>query len=150
MSDLTPLSPTECAEILSTQRLCVLSTSDDGQPYAVPMFYGWDGATMFIGISEGRKTVVLDANPRLCATVTEVGPGQSWRSVLVSGRAEWLSEAAERARAIEVLMAHNRRSREAAGERPPEPEPGAAAPRRHGTGRMLRIAEAVITGRARR
>lgn len=148
MPDLIPLSPAECAEILSTQRLCVLSTSDDGQPYAVPMFYGWDGAVMYIGISEGRKTSVLDANPRLCVTVTEVGPAQSWRSVLVTGRAEWVSEPAERARAIEVLMTHNRRSREAAGERPPDA--ASASPRRHGTGRMLRVAEAVITGRARR
>ena len=147
MSDLTPLSPAECAELLATQRLCVLSTADDGQPYAVPMFYGWDGAVLYIGISEGRKTEVLDANPRLCVTVTEVGAGQSWRSVLVSGRAEWVTDAAERVRAIEVLMAHNRRSRAAAGERPPEP---GAQPRRHGSGRRLSVGEAVSTGRARR
>lgn len=147
MSELTPLSPSECAEVLATQRLCVLSTSDDGQPYAVPMFYGWDGETMYVGISEGRKTSVLDTNPRLCVTVTEVGASDSWRSVLVTGRAAWVTDDAERARAIEVLMAHNRRSREAAGQ----PQPAAASrPRHHGTGRMLRIAGAVITGRARR
>lgn len=147
MSDLIPLDAAECAEVLATQRLCTLSTADAGQPYAVPMFYGWDGAVMYIGVSEGRKTAVLDANPRLCVTVTEVGPAESWRSVLVTGRADWVTDADERARAIEVLMTHNRRSREAAGQ--PQPAPG-ATPRRHGTGRMLRVAEPTITGRARR
>lgn len=152
MSDLTPLSPAECAELLATQRLCVLSTADDGQPYAVPMFYGWDGAVLYIGISEGRKTEVLDANPRLCVTVTEVGAGQSWRSVLVSGRAEWVTDAAERARAIEVLMAHNRRftpSREVPSPAS-APASAGASPRRHTGGRLMRIAHATITGRAKR
>ncbi len=148
MSDgLVVLDRDECVDILSTQRLCVLATTDGEQPYAIPMFYGFDGDTLYIGISDGRKTEVLDVNPRVCVTVTDVQPGQAWRSVLVTGRAEWVTDAAERAKAIQVLIAHNRRSRERLGE--PEP-PADSAPRRQGLGRMMRVAESTITGRARR
>ncbi len=146
-SDLVVLERAECIEILSTQRLCVLATADADQPYAIPMFYGFDGDTLYVGITEGRKTEVLDVNPRVCVTVTDVQPGQAWRSVLVTGRAEWVADAAERATAIQVLIAHNRRSRERLGE--PEP-PSSSAPRRQGLGRMMRVADATITGRARR
>lgn len=148
MADLEILSDEECREILSTQRLCVLSTSDEGEPYAVPMFYGFDGETMYIGVSEGRKTRVLDANPRVCVIVTDVPHGQSWRSVSLSGRVEWVVDAADRAQAIQVLMEHNRRSRERLGESAPT---ASGATRSHqGSGRMMRIADARITGRARR
>ncbi len=146
-SDLVVLDLAECVEILSTQRLCVLATADANQPYAIPMFYGFDGETLYIGISDGRKTEVLDANPRVCVTVTDVQPGLAWRSVLVTGRAEWVTDDTERANAIQVLIAHNRRSRERLGE--PEP-PAGSAPRRQGLGRMMRVAEPTITGRARR
>lgn len=146
---IVALDAAQCREILTRQRLCVLATSDADQPYAVPIFYGFDGTTVFLGIAEGRKTAVLDRNPRLCITVAETGPGDSWRSVLVMGRAEWITEPGERADAIRVMMEHNRRP-ERQPERPDTTADSApASPRRHQRGRMLRVADARITGRAR-
>lgn len=148
---IVSLDEAECRDILRRQRMCVLSMADDEQPYAVPIFYGYDGSTVYLGIAEGRKTHVLDRNPRLCLTVAETGPGDAWRSVLVVGHAEWISEAEERAEAIRVMMEHNRRP-----ERGLAPVNGAASdasapvsPRRHQRGRMLRVGGAQITGRAK-
>lgn len=146
------LDESECRAVLDAQRLGVVCTSDEGEPYAVPMFYGFDPASgdVYIGISEGRKTRVLDANPRVSLTVTEVGPGEGWRSVIVSGRAEWVGEGEGRQKAIRVLMAHNQKFRKDA---PPKPKPeGEIKPqqRNHQGGRMLRIADAVVSGRAAR
>lgn len=138
----------ECAEVLARQRLCVLAATDGEQPYAVPMFYGFDGTTVYVGISEGRKTQLLDRNPRLCFTVSEVGPGDSWRSVVVLGRAAWITDPEQRAEAIQVLMRHNRRPERQTAASPPAE--GAPPPRRHSGGRMLRIEDAQITGRAKR
>lgn len=150
---IVELDDAECNEILRRQRLCVLATADGDQPYAVPIFYGFDGATIYLGIAEGRKTQVLESNPRLCITIAEVGPGDSWRSVLVMGRAEWIVDGPERTEAIRVMMEHNRRperqlqsamaSPTSAGQTPQ------ASPQRHRKGRMLRIADAQITGRAK-
>ena len=138
---IVPMAEPECRAVLERQRLCVMSVVDNGEPYAVPVFYGFDGATLYLGTSEGRKTRALDANSRVYVLVTEVGPGDAWRSVAIAGRARTLTAETERQRAIEVLVAHNRRVRALTGMT-------SAPPRRVGGGRILCIEDAVITGRS--
>lgn len=151
-SGIVEMELAECLELLASQRLGILATVDGDEPYAIPMFYGFDGAAVYLGISEGRKTRALDANPRLCLTVTEVGPGESWRAVVVAGRASWVTDGEERLSAIEVLMAHNRRFTPPREVPSPVSAPASAgaSPRRHAGGRLMRIAHATITGRAKR
>lgn len=161
LAAIEPLHDDECRSVLARHRLCVLSLVDGSDPYGVPLYYGFDGATLYLGLAEGRKTAVLDANGRLCITVVETGPGDSWASVQVTGEAEWL-EGEEREQGVQVLMAHNRRIREAAmGSQPdveagPGAEGGTAAPapppptRRHSGGRILRVRAPEMTGRTRR
>lgn len=145
------LSDDECREILARHRLCTMSLVDGGEPYAVPLFYGFDGATLHLGLSEGRKTAVLEAHPRVCITVVELGEGDAWASVQIVGVARVVGDAAERAASIEALVAHNRRIRERERERTgPGAAEHAAAPRRHGSGRIIRIEDVTISGRARR
>lgn len=140
---IVPMDVGECRAVLARQRLCVLAVVDGGEPYAVPIYFGFDGETIYLGVAEGRKTRALDANSRVCVVVTEVGPGEDWGSVMVAGRATVLADPVERARAIEVLIAHNRRVT--------LPERSAPTSRRGRTGgRILRVDDAVITGRARR
>ena len=138
---IVPLSDAECRAVLERQRLCVVSVVDDGEPYAVPVFYGFDGQTLFLGVAEGRKTRALDVSAAVYIVVTEVGPGDAWRSVAIAGRARTLVDAAERQAAIDVLVAHNRRVRSS------DPPRDGAPPGRTG-GRVLRIEDAVVTGRA--
>lgn len=138
---IVPLGEPECRAVLERQRLCVVSVVDAGEPYAVPVFYGFDGHALFLGVAEGRKTRALDVSARVYIVVTEVGPGDAWRSVAIAGRARTLVDAAERQAAIDVLVAHNRRVR---SSDPPRDGP---PPRRTG-GRVLRIEDAVVTGRA--
>lgn len=146
---IVALDADECRAILTRQRMCVLATADGDQPYAVPIFYGFDGVTVYLGIAEGRKTEVLERNPRLCLTIAEVGPGDSWRSVLVLGRAEWIEDGAERTVAIRVMMEHNRRPERQAITAQANSPAAAGSAQRHRRGRMLRVAEAEITGRAK-
>ena len=137
---IVSLSDVECRAVLERQRLCVVSVVDGGEPYAVPVFYGFDGQTLYLGVAEGRKTRALDVSARVYIVVTEVGPGDAWRSVAIAGRARTLTEAAERQAAIDVLIAHNRRVR---ASDPPRDSP---PPRR--TGRVLKIEDPVVTGRS--
>ena len=138
---IVPLCDADCRAVLERQRLCVVSVVDGEEPYAVPVFYGFDGQTLYLGVAEGRKTRALDVSARVYIVVTEVGPGDAWRSVAIAGRARTLVDAAERQAAIDVLVAHNRRVRVSD---PPRDTP---APRRTG-GRVLKIEHAVVTGRS--
>jgi nitroimidazol reductase NimA-like FMN-containing flavoprotein (pyridoxamine 5'-phosphate oxidase superfamily) len=149
---IVPLDSAECRDVLATQRLCVVAMVDGEEPYAVPVYYGFDGETMYLGVAEGRKTAVLDRNPRVCITVSEPGARDSWRSVMVAGVARTITEPEERARAIEVMMRHNRRDDRVAPPPAPTSTSGSAsAPaQRHGRGRMMVVERATITGRARR
>ena len=139
---ITSLTDEQCHEVLAGQRLCIMSLVDGDEPYAVPVFYGFDGESLYVGVAEGRKTRVLDANPRVYVVVTDVGPGDRWRSVAIAGQARTLSAPDERQRGIEVLTAHNARVRR------PDPNRPNAVPRRPGSGRILRIVNGTITGRA--
>lgn len=145
------LDDAECRDVLSKQRLCVLAMVDGDEPYAVPVYYGFDGETMYLGVAEGRKTSVLDRNPRVCVTVSEPGARDSWRSVLVAGVSRTITDADERARAIDVMMRHNRRDdRATPAPSSPASASQASSAARHGRGRMLVVERATITGRARR
>ncbi len=147
---IVELDREECMAILDRQRLCIIAMVDEGEPYSVPVFYGVDSESgaMYVGLAEGRKTRVLDRNQRVCVVVTEVGPGNAWRSVMISGRADPVEGATARAAAVEVMMNHNRRP-----DRPWSAAMAQAAsantPRRHAGGRIVRIVEATITGRAK-
>ena len=138
---LRPMDENECWALLNSQRMCVLAVVDGEEPYAVPVFYGVDGDTLILGLSEGRKTRALDSNQRVSIVVTEVRPDGFWQSAQVTGRALTLTTPESRQRAIAALMAHNRRLGGAA--RDPESAP------RPAPGRLVRIENAVVTGRAR-
>jgi nitroimidazol reductase NimA-like FMN-containing flavoprotein (pyridoxamine 5'-phosphate oxidase superfamily) len=146
---IVDLDLAECHAVLVEERLCTMAVVDGDEPYAVPLFYGFDGARVFLGISEGRKTRVLDANPRVCLSVTQLGTGDAWRSVQIRGRVASVTDAAERARGVQVLMAHNRRPERAAAAAN-DSASGEPAKPRHSGGRILVVEDAVITGRAKR
>jgi nitroimidazol reductase NimA-like FMN-containing flavoprotein (pyridoxamine 5'-phosphate oxidase superfamily) len=122
--------------------MCVVAMTDGEVPYAVPAYYGFDGTSLYLGVAEGRKTRVLDVNARVHVIVAEPAAGDSWRSVAIAGRATVLIDPDERARGIDALIAHNRRPAQG-GDAPPPSRPRTG-------GRILRIDDAIITGRARR
>ena len=139
--EIVALNDAQCRDILARQRMCIMSVVDGATPYAVPVFYGFDGEDLYLGVAEGRKTRALDGNDRVYILVTEVGPGDAWRSVAVAGVARALTDGDERQTAIEILVAHNRRVRASNGEQP-------SVPRRRAGGRVLRIEHTVMSGRA--
>ena len=87
------LSRGEIDEFLRTQRIARLGCHTDGVTYVVPLIYAYDDETIVAVTTEGRKTAMLRANPRVCVEVDEYdadGRG-SWRSVIAYGAYEELS-----------------------------------------------------------
>lgn len=84
----------------------VLSTLDpDGQPYGVPIIYGYDGAFHAV-LREGRKVRNMEAHPRVCLNVVEVENGaKAWRSVVITGKVSFVDADEAMQAAIEVMRA---------------------------------------------
>ncbi len=97
------LTPEEIEAFLREQRVARLGCHADGETYVVPVIYAYDGSGLVAVTTEGRKTRMLRAQPRVCVEVDEYdtdGRG-SWRSVIAQGLYEELEgEAVESALAL--------------------------------------------------
>ena len=87
------LSRGEIDEFLRGQRIARLGCHADGGTYVVPLIYAYQDGAVVAVTTEGRKTVMLRANPRVCVEADEYdadGRG-SWRSVIAYGTYEELT-----------------------------------------------------------
>jgi len=106
----------EIEAVIREARVCRLGLSDGGEPYVVPLCFGWDGeALYFHGDSAGRKMEILARNDRVCVEF-DITDGMreaeracawsiSYRSVIAFGRARVVEDHAEKRRALERIMA---------------------------------------------
>ena len=106
-------------DILDKAGVLHLGLSDDGQPYVVPMNYGYrlekGKLTLFLhGAREGYKYEVLAKNPRVsfaaeCDTAPFAGRvacqyGMAYRSIMGKGTARLIEDVEEKAEALTILM----------------------------------------------
>lgn len=84
-----------------------LGLSRDGRPYVVPMHYAYDSQHLYFFTTEGTKTEYMTANPEVCLQVEEITDARYWRSVMVMGRAERITAAEEKAKALTLLKERN-------------------------------------------
>ena len=107
--------PAHAAELLYQSRIARLGTADQaGQPLVVPVCYVYDGRACFSAIDAKPKRVAarqlrrlrnIAENPRVSLTVDRYDEDWSrlcW--VIVEGRADVLTEGAERAGAVDLLV----------------------------------------------
>jgi nitroimidazol reductase NimA-like FMN-containing flavoprotein (pyridoxamine 5'-phosphate oxidase superfamily) len=107
--------PDAITSIIRKSTVCRLAMSDDGQPYVIPMSFGYkDGVVYFHSASEGRKIDVLQKNPRVCIEFdtdcrlkTGDSPcnwGFSFQSAVAFGVAAFIEDAAEKRAALDIIM----------------------------------------------
>ena len=104
----------EVEAVLREAEVGRLGTSNDGQPYVVPVNFAYrNGKIYFHGAGEGKKLREIAANPRVCFEVdtAEKLPTESpcdysyrYRSVIASGEARLLQDVEERADALRTIV----------------------------------------------
>lgn len=99
-------------------QVCRLGLVDEaGQPYVVPLFFGYDGERLYLhSAREGRKLDLLRRHPRVCVEfdeLLELVPASSpcafsarYQSVIAFGTARLVEDVSEKQRALALLMAH--------------------------------------------
>jgi nitroimidazol reductase NimA-like FMN-containing flavoprotein (pyridoxamine 5'-phosphate oxidase superfamily) len=103
---INDLSQDKARELLRRGRLARLACIADGEPYIVPVNYVFDGENVLIHSLPGHKITAMRANPRVCLQLDEVENEMSWKSVLVFGDYEEITDGAERSRAMSHLLSH--------------------------------------------
>lgn len=110
----------EQESIISRCQICNIAMAEaDGKPYVIPMNFGFDGEFVYFhGSATGKKVDVLKANPEVCISFStdhelryvneEVACSWSmkYRSVLVYGQAEFVTDPEEKIKILNIVMAH--------------------------------------------
>ena len=101
------MPPVEMHHLLQTANFGHLGCAQNGRPYVVPMHYAYDGKELYFFTTEGMKRQFMKDNPRVCLQVEEVSDSSHWRSAMVIGRAERLTNPEEMERAMQLITERN-------------------------------------------
>lgn len=107
MLEVREMSREEIARLLGRGWYGHLGCARDGHPYVVPMSYAYDGGNLYFFTTEGTKTEFISANHEVCFQIEEVESADQWRSVMLTGRAELLTDAADIERAMFLVSERN-------------------------------------------
>jgi len=102
--------------IIRSAQVCRIGLVDEGQPYVVPVCFGYaDGVLYFHSAPRGRKVEALRKNDAVCCEfdvdveIVRNGDACKWsvryRSVIGFGRASIVAEPEEKRRALDTIVA---------------------------------------------
>ena len=87
-----------------------------GRPYIVPIHFVFQDPFIFVYTTEGMKTEFIEENAEVCLQAEEVESPSHWCSVIVTGRAERITDSADRDAAMSEMSRKHEYSRP--GDRP--------------------------------
>ena len=85
----------ECRRALKKASVGRLACAHDGQPYAVPVNFAFDGTYLYGFTTVGQKVEWMRSNPLVCLEVDEVVNDSEWTSIVVFGQYEELPDKPE-------------------------------------------------------
>jgi len=89
------MTPEECRKMLERESFGRLACASGNQPYIVPIYFAYQAGYLYGFSFAGQKVEWLRANPCVCVEIDVVTSGESWLSVIVTGRYEELPDIAE-------------------------------------------------------
>jgi uncharacterized protein len=107
MIEIQDMTHPEIEALLDRVRYGHLACSNDNHPYVVPTHFAYDEQTIYVFTTEGRKSEMIDANPEVCLQVEDVIDSENWRSVIIVGDAEKLTDPDAREKALAAIVSTN-------------------------------------------
>ena len=107
MLDIDEMGQKEIQNFLQQVGYGHLGYIHEGKPYVMPMHYYLENSDIYLLTTEGMKTHDIDANPEVCLQVEEIHTPLHWRSVIVIGRAERITEQQDIDRAMQFIKERN-------------------------------------------
>jgi nitroimidazol reductase NimA-like FMN-containing flavoprotein (pyridoxamine 5'-phosphate oxidase superfamily) len=97
------LHPDEIEDLLFARHVGHLACVVDGKPYIVPIAFAYDGGAIYSHTTPGRKVEALRSQPDVAFEIEDLTDPRRWRSVIVEGVYEELTDAGERQQAERLL-----------------------------------------------
>lgn len=105
----------EIDAIINDSTVCRIGLSDGGQPYIVPMCFGYDGKDLYVHSAKaGMKIDILKKNDRVCFEFDSYGKleesdkacnwGIEYKSVIGFGRASFVEDDESKTKALDTIM----------------------------------------------
>ena len=107
MIEVEEMVKTEIEKVLETTRFGHLACSADDIPYVVPIHYAYKKPDLYIYTTEGKKVDMISQNPNVCVQVEDIVDGTEWKSVIVTGVAEKVTDYREREKIVELIRESN-------------------------------------------
>lgn len=107
MLKIEDMKPDEMKSLLMSKEFGHLGCSSARRPYIIPMHYVYDGECIYFLTTEGTKTDYIKANNEVCFQVEDIIDKENWRSVIVIGRAEQITNQEEREHAMQKIVGRN-------------------------------------------
>jgi nitroimidazol reductase NimA-like FMN-containing flavoprotein (pyridoxamine 5'-phosphate oxidase superfamily) len=108
---ITELSEQQSLEVLGRAQIARLGCSHDDQPYIIPLQIAYADKYVYVLSTYGQKIEWMRENPKVCLEVEEGRGTSDWKSVIVYGTYQELTEpryTEERELARLLLQKHNR------------------------------------------
>lgn len=107
----------EINEIIGEANFCNVAMSRNNIPYIIPMNFGFYGQCIYLHSSdEGLKIDILKENPHVCIgivcdaqlvkSIDVCKSNMKYRSVLIFGRTEFISDEIEKKKALGFVVQH--------------------------------------------
>jgi hypothetical protein len=91
-------------ELLESQFIGRIGCHADGITYIVPVNYVFDGKAIYVHSAEGMKIKMLRSNPSVCFEVDVITDIFNWRSVIVWGQFEELTDIRDQSYAMQMII----------------------------------------------
>jgi nitroimidazol reductase NimA-like FMN-containing flavoprotein (pyridoxamine 5'-phosphate oxidase superfamily) len=93
---LGQLDKKEIEKVLKENVIGRIGCHDQGRTYVVPVTYVYDGSSILAHSVEGLKIRMMRANPQVCFEVDDVKDFTNWKSVILWGEYEEITDADEK------------------------------------------------------
>ena len=107
MIEVQEMGKDEIEEVLGAVGFGHFACARDNKPYVVPINYAYTTPYIFIYSTEGKKSDIIKTNPHVCLQVEDVVNKGYWRSVVVNGTAEQMTDPAEREEILKLILKTN-------------------------------------------
>lgn len=100
---LGELKSSEIERLLRSQQIGRLGVYGEGRVYVFPINFGYDGTHVYFHSHEGLKVRLMRSQPEVCLEVEEITSPADWRTVMVHGAYEELTDDHERYLAMALV-----------------------------------------------